>query len=68
MAEIRIPGWRWTLFCQLWDKLCAADILTAHVPLDQRWQLDRLLESMRYVDEFFEEQEVEELLRLAEMD
>jgi hypothetical protein len=68
MDDDLYPEWRWTLFCQLWDQLGTEDILAAHVPLHKRWQLDRLVEHMRLLDEFFEEQAVEELLRLAEME
>jgi hypothetical protein len=62
------PEDQWELVCSLWDELDVERILAEQIPLHQRWQLDRLVEHMRRMDEIFAEQAYLQARFLAEMD
>jgi hypothetical protein len=49
------PEEQWGLVTQLWDELDVEHILAEHIPLERRWQLDRLVERIRRLDEILKE-------------
>jgi hypothetical protein len=49
------PEEQWELIHDLWDQLDIGRIVAEHIPLDRRWQLDRLIERVRHMDEICDE-------------